>query len=228
MKMMQRFVRCLSIRSLVVCLILRSALPSEAVASQSPLSLLTRNRNLISSAKPEKPPLQDLLRTLFDPVVGWYKPEVKRSDLGFGNFFTYGWTEGWSEPEEGPNDAPRFRLLRIQRAFWERELRLTYSFAFRPDARGNDEQEGEFELELPISRRFLIEFESGVAATRRTGRSWIAQGSDLRIIPEVTLVETRRLSFSTGLIVETPTGSSSRAGADESDALSRVVGRLGP
>jgi hypothetical protein len=174
MKMMRRLVRYFSIRSLVICLILRSALPSEAVASQSPLPLLTENRNPIPSAKPDEPPLQDLLRTLFDPVVGWYKPEAKRSNLGIGNFFTYGWTEGWSEPEEGPDDAPRFRLLRIQRAFWERGLRLTYNFAFRPDARGTEEQEGEFELELPISRRFLIEFEGGVAATRPTGRSWLA------------------------------------------------------
>ncbi len=37
----------------------------------------------------------------------------------------YGWSEGWAEPDEGPQDAPRFRLLRIQRAFWEREVRFT-------------------------------------------------------------------------------------------------------
>ncbi|MDO8431480.1 MAG: hypothetical protein Q7S58_03630 [Candidatus Binatus sp.] len=146
------------------------------------------------------------MRKLFDPVVGWYPPESRRSNLGLNNFFTYGWTEGWSEPEEGPDDAPRFRLLRIQRAFWERELRLTYNSAFRPDAHGNDEQEGEFELELPISRRFLIEFEGGVAAARQAGRHWMAQASDLRITPEVMLIETHRLSFSSGLVVETPTG----------------------
>ncbi len=149
---------------------------------------------------------QRLLRTLFAPVIEGYAPEARRNDLTAGNFFTYGWAQGWSEPEEGPQDAPRFRLLQIQRAFWERELRLTYNFSFRGDRGSTDEQEGEFELELPISRRFLIEFEGGVAATRPDRQPWRARDADLRITPELMLMESHTLSFSSGLVVRTPTG----------------------
>ncbi|MEW6657286.1 MAG: hypothetical protein AB1424_01370 [Thermodesulfobacteriota bacterium] len=129
-----------------------------------------------------------------------------RRDLTLGNFFSYGWKEGWAEPEEGPNDAPRFRLLRIQRAFWERELRGFYNFTFRAKKKGADEQEGEFELELPISRRFLIEFEWGVGGERPSSETWKGGVGDLNVIPEVMLAETRGLSLSSGLFIRTPTG----------------------
>lgn len=150
---------------------------------------------------------QRLLRFVFTPVIDRYPPEKHRQDLGLRNFFTTGWTEGWAEPEEGPDDAPRFRLLRIQRAFWEREVRFTYNFTFGADAGEVDEQEGELELELPVSRRFLIEFEGGFVGLQPNGRSWKHRGGDLKVIPQVMLMETHNLSFSSGLIVRTPTGS---------------------
>jgi hypothetical protein len=150
---------------------------------------------------------QRLLRFVFTPVIDRYPPEEHRQDLSLGNFFTVGWTEGWAEPEEGPDDAPRFRLLRIQRAFWEREVRLTYNHTFGAEDGRVDEQEGEVELELPLSRRFLIEFEGGFVGLQPDGRSWKRRGGDLKITPEVMLMETHSLSFSSGLIVRTPTGS---------------------
>ena len=157
-------------------------------------------------------PHQKLFRTLFNPVIGLFEPEETRQDLGFYNFFSYGWTQGWAEPDEGPEDAPRFRLLRIQRAFWEREVRLTYNYTFGADNGGADEQEGEFELELPINRRFLIEFEGAFVGVRSGGEPWKGRGSDLKIIPEVMLAETHDLSFSSGLVVRTPTGSEAVGG----------------
>jgi hypothetical protein len=149
---------------------------------------------------------QRLFRSLFDPIIDRYPPEESRKNLGLDNFFDYGWTQGWAEPDEGPDDAPRFRLLQIQRAFWERELRLTYNYTFGADDGEADEQEGEFELELPISRRFLVEFEWGIVGLKPDGQSWEHHGGDLKIIPEVMLAETRDLSFSSGLVVRTPTG----------------------
>lgn len=150
---------------------------------------------------------QRFFRWLFEPIITAFPPEEKRQDLGFSNFFSYGWTQGWAEPEEGPDDAPRFRLLRIQRAFWERELRTTYNYTFGADSVSKDEQEVEFELELPLSRRFLIEFEGGLVGLKEDGESWDFRGGDLKITPEVMLVETHDVSFSTGLFIRTPTGS---------------------
>ena len=76
---------------------------------------------------------QEWLLTLFRPVVGRNPAEKDRRDLTLANFFTHGWTASWTEPEEGPQDAPRFRLLRIQRAFWEREVRLVHRWLLFKD-----------------------------------------------------------------------------------------------
>ncbi|HEV8716374.1 MAG TPA: hypothetical protein VGX03_26575 [Candidatus Binatia bacterium] len=177
------------------------------------LSLLVVLYTGLSGIAWSAPPQEDLffhqrlLRFVFRPVIDRYPPEEHRQDLGLRNFFTEGWTAGWAEPEEGPDDAPRFRLLRMQRAFWEREVRLTYNHTFGAEDGEVDEQEGEFELELPLSRRFLIEFEGGFVGLKPDGGSWKRRGGDLKIIPEVMLMETHSLSFSSGLIVRTPTGS---------------------
>jgi len=174
---------------------------SLAVAAEAPEKT---QENAASAGLPY--PYQQLLAGLTSPLINLFPPEKTRQDLTLGNFFTYGWKQGWSEPEEGPQDAPRFRLLRIQRAFWERELRAAYNFTFRANKRQADGQEGEFELELPISRRFLIEFEGGVVGDRPSGEVWKGGGSDLKVIPEVMLMESRDLSFSSGLFIRTPTG----------------------
>lgn len=155
--------------------------------------------------------VQRFLLKLCAPIVEHYPAALWPEDLTLANFFSEGWTQGWSEPEEGPEDAPRFRLLRIQRAFWERELRLTYNFTFRGDRPSADEQEGAFELELPISRRFLIEFEGGTVALQPDKQSWRTRNADLAVTPEVMLAETHTLSFSSGMAVRTPTGGDAAA-----------------
>jgi hypothetical protein len=175
--------------------------------------LRDRHSETVSAVATPAPPQEDLflhqrlLRFVFKPVIDRYPSEERRQDLRLSNFFSVGWTEGWAEPDEGPDDAPRFRLLRMQRAFWEREVRLTYNHTFGAEDGEVDEQEGEFELELPISRRFLIEFEGGFVGLQPDGRSWKRRVGDLKIILEVMLMETHALSFSSGLAIRTPTGS---------------------
>src|SRR5262249_31240695 len=141
---------------------------------------------------------QRLLLALFRPLVERYPAEKERRDLTFKNLFTDGWHAGWKEPEEGPDDAPRIRLLRIQPAFWERELRFVYAFTFGADRREVDEQEIALELGLPISRRFQIELVPVAAGRRPKGESWEFGGGDLRVIPEVMLWETKDVSLSSG------------------------------
>ena len=176
------------------------AAPPEPVATTSPSAVADNDTETGDM------PHQRVLRIITRPIVDWFEPEPQASDLTLGNFLSYGWTEAWTEPHEGPDDAPRFRLLRIQRAFWERELRLTYSYAFDADQGRADEQEGEFELEMPVSRRFLIEIEGGVTDLKPEGVSSRTRASDLKIIPEVMLAEDRDTSFSSGLLVRVPAG----------------------
>ncbi len=148
---------------------------------------------------------QRMLMALFRPVVGMFPAEKERQDLTLGNFFSYGWHAGWEEPEEGPDDAPRIRLLRIQEAVWEREIRLIHNYVFGMNEEELDRQEVEGEISLPVSRRFLVEFEQPVAEIRSNGSSFFASG-DLRVVPKVMLYETRNTSLSSGLSIRTPTG----------------------
>lgn len=159
------------------------------------------------SAEEPKSGDQRILLDLFRPIVGNFPVGQKRQDLTFQNFFSYGWNVGWSEPDEGPNDAPRFRLMRIQRAFWEREVRLVSPYAFATDGGTADELEVEMEIELPVNRRFLIEFEPALKGVGPYGSPWSFGAGDLLMIPQVMLYETKNISFSSGLSVRVPTGS---------------------
>ncbi len=152
---------------------------------------------------------QRVLLDLFRPIVGNFAAERHRKDLAFRNFFSYGWDVAWTEPEEGPDDAPRFRLMRIQRAFWEREIRIVSPFAFGTDGGTADELEVEMEIELPVNRRFLIELEPAVKGVGLYGSPWSFAAGDLLVIPQVMLYETKGVSFSSGLSVRVPTGSQS-------------------
>lgn len=148
---------------------------------------------------------QRMLMALFHPVVGMFPAEKERQDLTFGNFFSYGWHAGWKEPEEGLDDAPRIRLLRIQEAVWEREIRLIHNYVFGMNEEELDSQEVAMEIALPVNRRFLIELEQPVADIKSNGSSSIAS-SDLRVVPKVMLYETHNTSLSSGLSIRTPTG----------------------
>ncbi len=82
----------------------------------------------------------------------------KKPDLTLSNFFSEGWKFGqWEEPEQEPDQSPRFRLLKIPATVFEREVRMNYSFTNNGDSGNLDEHEWEFEFEMPVSRRLLIE-----------------------------------------------------------------------
>ncbi|MDR4508382.1 MAG: hypothetical protein MRJ65_09135 [Candidatus Brocadiaceae bacterium] len=84
----------------------------------------------------------------------------KKPDLTLSNFFSEGWKFGqWEETEQEPDQAPRFRLLKIPATVFEREVRMNYSFTNNGDGGELDEHEWEFEFEMPISRRLLLEVE---------------------------------------------------------------------
>lgn len=173
------------------------------------LTLLPTGPTQVLAAEEMKSTDQRALLELFGPVVNNFPAEPKRRDLTVGNFVSYGWNVGWKEPDEGAEDAPRFRLLRIQRAFWEREIRIVSPYAFGTDRGTANELEVETEIELPISRRFLIEFEPAAKGIKPNGSSWSFAAGDLSVIPQVMLYETKNVSFSSGLSVRVPTGSSS-------------------
>ena len=151
---------------------------------------------------------QRILMALFHPVVEMFPAEKERQDLTFGNFFSYGWQAGFKEYEQGPDDAARHRLLRIQPATWEREIRLIDIYSFETNEEERARQDVAMELALPVSRRFLIEFEYSVNEIRSNGSSSFNSG-DFRVAPKVMLYETHDNSLSSGLIIRTPTGSQS-------------------
>lgn len=175
-------------------------------------SLLLAAANPVSAGEEEGEEHEEMLphtralRAVFGPLSNPYTPPQEKKPLCLSNFFTYGWTQGWEHGEWGPKEAPRFRLMRIKQAFWERELRLTYAYA--DDAEGGEahEQELEFELELPISRRFMIEFEGPIEGLKEKGEDWTHGFGGLKVIPQVMLAETDDASFSGGVEVKTPTG----------------------
>ena len=156
------------------------AQPDLAMAAERPATAEVKPETPAYPASPSSPGEeqeeekqfdQRMLMALFRPVVEIFPAEKERQDLTFGNFFSYGWHAGWKEPEEGPNDAPRIRLLRIQEAVWEREIRLIHNYVFGMNEEERDRQEVEGEISLPVSRRFLIEFEQPVADIRSNGSS---------------------------------------------------------
>jgi hypothetical protein len=81
------------------------------------------------------------------------------------------------------------------------EVRFVDPYTFGADGGTLDEQEVEMEVELPVSRRFLIEFEPAVTGVRPDGSSWRFASGDLTMIPEVMLYETKDISFSSGLSI---------------------------
>ena len=190
------------------------AQPDVAMAAERPATAEVKPETPAYQASPSSPGEkqeeekqfdQRMLMALFHPVVEMFPAEKERQDLTFGNFFSYGWHAGWEEPEEGPDDAPRIRLLRIQEAVWEREIRLIHNYVFGMNEEELDRQEVEGEISLPVSRRFLVEFEQPVAEIRSNGSSFFASG-DLRVVPKVMLYETHNTSLSSGLSIRTPTG----------------------
>lgn len=131
----------------------------------------------------------------------------KKTDLTLSNFFSEGWKFGqWEEPEQAPDQAPRFRLLKIPATVFEREVRMNYSFTNNGDSGKIDEHEWEFEFEMPISRRLLLEVEPTIVSLSPNNGNDHSGFGDTSLITRVMLLETRNTTFLSILDVKFPTG----------------------
>lgn len=128
-------------------------------------------------------------------------------DITFSNFFSEGWRFGqWEEPAQEPDQSPRFRLLKIPATVFEREVRMNYSFTNNGDGGELDEHEWEFEFEMPISRRLLIEVEPTIVSISPKNDSDHSGLGDTSFITRVMLMETRNTTLLSLLDVKIPTG----------------------
>ena len=129
--------------------------------------------------------------------------------LSLSNFFSEGWKFGsWEETEQEPDQSPRFRLLKMPAVVFEREVRLNYSYTNNGDGGKHDEHELEFELEVPVSRRFLIEIEPKVLSVSPNDEEdddHIGFG-DTSLLSKIMLIETRNTTLLSVFGAEFPTG----------------------
>ncbi len=143
----------------------------------------------------------------FSPVLQAHEASGKRPDLTLSNFFSEGWKFAWwEEPEQESDQAPRFRLLKIPATVFEREVRMNYSFTNNGDSGKLDEHEYELELEMPVSRRLLIEVEPTVMSVSPNHGNNHSGFGDTSLITKVMLFETRNTTLLTILDIKFPTG----------------------
>ena len=135
----------------------------------------------------------------------------KKPDLTLSNFFSEGWKFGqWEEPEQEPDQAPRFRLLKIPATVFEREIRMNYSFTNNGDGGDFDEHEWEFEFEMPVSRRLLLEVEPKIISLSPNDGDTTSGFGDTSLITRIMLLETRNTTLLSLLETTLPTGDEDR------------------
>lgn len=135
----------------------------------------------------------------------------KKPDLTLSNFFSEGWKfMQWEEPEQEPEQAPRFRLLKIPATVFEREIRMNYSFTNNSDGGKLDEHEWEFEFEMPVSRRLLIEVEPKIISLSPNDGDTTSGFGDTSLITRIMLLETRNTTLLSLLETTLPTGDEDR------------------
>lgn len=131
----------------------------------------------------------------------------RKPDITFSNFFSEGWKFGqWEEPAQEPDQSPRFRLLKIPATVFEREMRMNYSFTNNGDGGKLDEHEWEFEFEMPVSRRLLIEVEPTIVSISPKSDNDHSGFGDTSFVTRVMLMETRNTTLLSLLDVKIPTG----------------------
>lgn len=148
-----------------------------------------------------------LFAVSFSPYLQAREASEKMPDLTFSNFFSDGWKFGsWEEPAEEPDQAPRFKLLKIPAAVFEREVRMNYSFTNNGDQHSLDEHEWEFEFEMPVSRRLLIEVEPSIVSVFPHNSDSHSGFGDTSLVTKVMLFETRNTTLISILGTKFPTG----------------------
>lgn len=131
----------------------------------------------------------------------------KKPDLTLSNFFSEGWKfTQWDEPEQEPDQAPRFRLLKIPATVFEREIRMNYSFTNNGDRGEVDEHEWEFEIEIPVSRRLLLEVEPTIVSISPRDNGSHSGFGDTSLIARIMFMETRNTTVLSILDLKLPIG----------------------
>ncbi len=148
-----------------------------------------------------------LFTSLFSTLLQAEELSGKKPDISLSNFFSEGWKFGqWEEPVQEPDQSPRFRLLKIPATVFEREVRMNYSFTNNGDSGKYDEHEWEFEFEMPISRRLLIEVEPSVVSIFPKDGNDHSGFGDTSFVTRLMLFESRNTTLLSLLNVKIPTG----------------------
>lgn len=152
-----------------------------------------------------------LINVLFPTFLQAQEVSEKRPNLTLSNFFSEGWKfTNWEEPAQEPDQAPRFKLLKIPAPVFEREVRMNYSFTNNGDDGKLDEHEWEIEFEMPLSRRFLIEVEPKVLSVSPDKGGDHSGLGDTSFTTSVMLHETRNTTMLFRLDTRFPTGDDDR------------------
>ena len=83
---------------------------------------------------------------------------------------------------------------------------MNYSFTNNGDSGKLDEQKWEFEFEMPVSRRLLIEVEPAIVAVSPENDDDHSGLGDTSFITRVMLMETRNTTLLSLLDIKIPTG----------------------
>jgi hypothetical protein len=158
-----------------------------------------------------------LLATIAESLFGDVYAEGRWRPLALGSFFTEGWLEPWAAPPAGREGlTPRHGWLGAFNGVFYRlwTAELAYSNSINDTYHGN-RYSAEFELFLPLSKRFEVRVEDLVLVSNGTidkRRRHLAQTGDLTITPRVLLAEDAATSHVFALAVRTPTGSQATGG----------------
>lgn len=170
-------------------------------------------------------PIYLLLLMLHSPFLRAQELHEKRPELTLSNFFFEGWKFGqWEEPAQGPDQAPRFRLLKIPATVFEREIRMNYSFTNNGGGGILDKHEWEFEFEMPISRRLLLEVEPTILSVSPHNDNTHSGFGDTSLITRIMLLETRNTTLLSIGRVTLPTGDEDRGLGSDLTTISPGIG----
>ena len=128
------------------------------------------------------------------------------SDLTLWNFFSDGWDHRF-EPRSRNDRAPRFHLYKVQQPFLDREIRFNHFFVKGADNGEVDDNELNAEIEIPFTRRFMLDFEPGYAWTDGDPELVTPNGPTLRFSTYLQLVDTTEstLNIQFRVIAPSPT-----------------------
>lgn len=149
------------------------------------------------------------MQGLFETVKGNSGYHGRQRNLGFSNFLE-DWLTPWETYEKDKIQAPRVPLLRITPAFFKREFRFDYIYVDDKDGGKADVSEWRFILELPLTLRTKIDIKPKLVYVDPAENSTSFGFGDTQLALRAMLLETNTMSFSTGSVINIPTGDKDR------------------